>query len=102
MPKDRKETDKKHNRARTKREILSTINEMKTNSGNILIIEANKRKTTVTINTGVLDLLEEKHPNRSGVIEELLIDMLEKELGKEIHITKNKSNYDKTFKTEED
>jgi len=91
----RKIHDKQHAQNRTKEEIVSYINELKRNNEEIILIEANKRRTNITINEGVLRLIETKYANKSGLIEELLIKLLEEEFNKKIEITKYKGNLEK-------
>jgi predicted transcriptional regulator with HTH domain len=93
MSKPTKEQIRNQNRNKTKTEIVAYLDEMKRNNNNIIMIEANKRRTNVTINEGVLRLIEERYPNKSGLIEDLLIELLEKELEKKIEITKYTGNY---------
>lgn len=88
----RKSYDKQHAKNRSKEEIVSYINELNENNQNIILIEANKRRANISINEGVLRLIETKYPNKSKLIEDLLIELLEKEYEKKIKITKYNGN----------
>lgn len=94
MPICKKIIDKKHNKNRTKAEIVAFLDEMKNkNNENILYIEANKRRVNLSLNEGLLRLVEEKYNNKSGLIENLLIKLLEKEMDTIIKLEKSKANY---------
>lgn len=87
--KDRRLTDKAHNQTRTKREMIAFLDEMKEKNGeNIIYIESNKRRINLSINEGLLRLIEEKFTNKSELIEKLLVKLLEKEHNKHIKIEK--------------
>lgn len=91
----KREYDKTHNKNRTKEHNYSSLLEMMENDENLIIIEANKRRTNITINEGVLRLIENSFENKSGLIEECLIKILEEKLNKKIKITKYKGNMEK-------
>ena len=78
---------------RTKQNIICKINEMKEDGHDIIIVESVKRKTLISINEFVTRELEKITKNKSKFIEDLLIEVIEKELHKKIEFTKLKDNY---------
>lgn len=88
-----KRQQKEQNRRRTKEEIHCQVQQMKKDGDDVLIVEANKRRTNITINEFVLSEIEKMHKNKSKLIEDYLINLVEEELGKKIEITKYKGNY---------
>lgn len=90
----KKDIDKRHNKNRTKAEIVAFLDEMKNkHNEKILYIEANKRRVNLSLNEGLLRLIEEKYQNKSGLIENLLVELLEKEMDLIIKLEKSKTNY---------
>ena len=96
------EMDKKHEKNRTKDGIYCRITEYIDEGQDILHIESNKRKISLSINEGVLRKIEELYPDRSKLVQELLVDLLEKKLGKKIVIERYVDNYKREWYTPED
>lgn len=86
---------KKQNRARTKEDIICKIREIKSKGEDIILVESNKRKINLTINEFVLRQIEAMYESKSKVVEDILIELVEKELHKKIEIVKHKGNYKK-------
>ncbi len=83
----RKMYDKEHNFSRTKTNTIAKINKIYEENENTILIKRNKRRVNMSINEGVLRLIECSYENKSKLIEDLLIKHLEKTLNKKIIIT---------------